>query len=570
VVTSAGLWNTEATVDEEELEGVPNAGDVVVGKYRVERILGVGGMGCVVAAEHSDLGQTVAIKFLLAKAAKNPKNIERFKREAQAAARIKSDHVARVTDIGTLPNGTPYMVMEHLDGEDLSERLLRGGVAIPEACRYILQACEALAEAHRAGIVHRDLKPANLFLTPHPAGGQRVKVLDFGISKILGPPGAGADLTKTSALMGSPLYMSPEQMMSAKDADARADIWALGVILYEMVTAVPPFIGDTLPEICGKILTAAPTPLDHALPGAPSTLASVVAGALAKKPEERYPTLAEFAMAVAPFAGPEGERSAAVVCRVLDRHPSAASAIPSTAPFGTPDAHAHPAHPHPAGAHPAGAQPAHPQPAGAHPSHAQPAGAATTGGSPPAGSPPTGAVTTGAPGAATVAPATQPSPQAYVTPLPATIPGTSPVHAHAAMATAASTGAPVAQTMSEEPPRRRRGPVIALAAVVLTVIIGATIVGLRRRARRAKGPDAAPVAAAPAVATVGPAATDSPEPSDSAGDDPQGLATAAPSASADARDRRPFKRPRAVDRVKKQLKKAKPGHKAKQGDDLFN
>ena len=235
---------------EEELEGVPSPGDVVLGKYRVERVLGVGGMGCVVAAQHTTLDQLVAIKFLLAKAAKNPQNVQRFTREAQAAARIRSDHVAKVSDIGALPDGSPYMVMEYLEGEDLADRLTRGGaLGVPQAVHFVLQACEALAEAHRAGIVHRDLKPANLFVTQLPAGGQRIKVLDFGISKIEVEPGKGDNLTKTSTLMGSPLYRSPEQMMSAKDADARADIWALGVILYELVAGSPPFLGATLPEI---------------------------------------------------------------------------------------------------------------------------------------------------------------------------------------------------------------------------------------------------------------------------------------------------------------------------------
>jgi serine/threonine-protein kinase len=313
-------------VEPEELEGVPRPGEIVVGKYRVERVLGVGGMGCVVAATHTTLAQPVAIKFLLNKAARNPKNIARFTREAQAAASIRSDHVAKVTDIGALDNGTPYMVMEYLAGEDLSQRIERGAMPIDQAVRFLLQACEALAEAHNAGIVHRDLKPANLFLEELPSGEQRVKVLDFGISKIVVGHGEGADLTRTSALMGSPLYMSPEQMMSAKAADGRADIWALGCILFELITMQPPFIGGTLPEICGKILGAPPTPIASLLPDVPPALAILLDKTLAKKPEERFQTLAELALALAPFGGVDAQASSERIVRVLGATTGADSA----------------------------------------------------------------------------------------------------------------------------------------------------------------------------------------------------------------------------------------------------
>jgi len=317
--STAALWHSLYLVaeDDSELEGIPEPGDVIVDKYRVDKVLGVGGMGCVVAATHLTLDQTVAIKFLLAKAARNPNNVTRFQREAQSAAKIRSDHVAKVSDIGTLPDGVPYMVMEFLDGEDLADRLERGPVQPHECVEWVLQACEALAEAHQAGIVHRDLKPANLFLAKLPDGAARVKVLDFGISKIVAAPGAGGDLTKTSALMGSPLYMSPEQMMSAKAADARADIWALGCILFEGLTRQPPFIGDTLPEICSKILTSPPSPLETLAPHAPPGLATVVMRCLEKKPEDRYANLGELATALAPLIGDKGSVSAKTIRRVL-------------------------------------------------------------------------------------------------------------------------------------------------------------------------------------------------------------------------------------------------------------
>ena len=528
------MWDTDFALelDQEELEGVPQPGDVVVEKYRVDRVLGVGGMGCVVAATHASLGTPVAIKFLLARAAKNPSNIERFQREAQAAARIKSDHVAKVTDVGTLASGTPYMIMEFLDGEDVSERLKRGAIAIPEACRYILQACEALAEAHAAGIVHRDLKPANLFLTPHPSGGHRVKVLDFGISKILAEPGVapGADLTKTSTLMGSPLYMSPEQMMSAKDADARADIWALGVILHELITGIPPFIGGTLPEICSKILTAPPTPLAQALPGAPPNLAAVLTRALAKKPDDRHPTLAELAVELAPFAGPAGQRSADIVCRVLGRSPSAATGVPATTP-----------------GHPTGID-------------------TTPGPAPPAGHP--GHVTTTPGGHAAPVGATA---GAHAATQVATHDDTvvSP-HQAQAMIDGAHTAAPVAQTFDGSEPKRSRRALVAAAVFGLVVLL-AIVVGVirkgRRRAAAAPDPPTAEPAEEPVEVTEEPSASD--RSADDAGEGGGDASEATPSSTTNLTDP-PQKKP------KKPRKPRLPGplrprkHKVKQGDDLFN
>jgi serine/threonine-protein kinase len=306
--------------EHEEFEGVPQPGEVILDKYRVDKVLGAGGMGVVVAATHLGLNQQVAIKFLLAKAARNPKAVQRFTREAQAAARIQSDYVTKVSDVGTLASGAPYMVMEHLDGEDLGEVLERGAaLPVPQAVTYLLQACEALAEAHKAGIVHRDLKPANLFLARRADGTSRVKVLDFGISKILIDPSKGdADhLTRTSTLMGSPLYMSPEQMISAKHADHRTDIWALGVILYELVSGHSPFLAGTLPEICSRIMAAPHDPLQGVAPHVPPGLVQVIDTCLVKKPEERCPNLAVLATALVPFGDHDAKRHADTICRVL-------------------------------------------------------------------------------------------------------------------------------------------------------------------------------------------------------------------------------------------------------------
>src|SRR5688500_4451427 len=220
-------------------------GDRIADKYVVESIIGEGGMGLVVAARHVELDQRVAIKLLLPAIAELGTAAERFRREARSAARIRSDHVCRVLDVGSLPSGVPYLVMEHLEGCDLATELeRRTRLPVAEAIEWVLQACEGLAEAHSVGIVHRDLKPANLFLARRSDGSKRIKLLDFGVSKALDDSGAGQHkLTQTSTLVGSPLYMSPEQLSSSRDVDVRTDIWALGAVLHELLSGKPPFSG---------------------------------------------------------------------------------------------------------------------------------------------------------------------------------------------------------------------------------------------------------------------------------------------------------------------------------------
>jgi serine/threonine-protein kinase len=275
-------------------------GEILAGKYRVDRVLGVGGMGVVVAAHHINLDEPFAIKFLLPETLKNADAVARFTREARAAAKIKNEHVARVSDVGTLENGAPYMVMEYLEGLDLSEWLAqRGRMPIEQAVDMILQACEAIAEAHALGIIHRDLKPANLFVANRANGRLCVKVLDFGISK---SSHLGGAMTSTSALMGSPLYMSPEQMQSSKDVDPRSDIWALGVILYELVTGQAPFNAETLPELVLRIMRAPPPPLRQVIPDAPAALEAVLLRCLDKERSARFASVAELTAALAPFA----------------------------------------------------------------------------------------------------------------------------------------------------------------------------------------------------------------------------------------------------------------------------
>jgi serine/threonine-protein kinase len=291
-------------------------GDIVAGKYRVDRVLGEGGMGVVVAATHEHLGQKVALKFLLPEMAANPEIVQRFLREARAAVQIHSEHVARVLDVGT-QDGAPYMVMEYLEGGDVARVLAeRGALPVSEAVGYVLQACEAIAEAHSLGIVHRDLKPANLFLAKRPTGKPSVKVLDFGISKA--PATAGdANLTKTSAIMGSPSYMSPEQLVSSASVDVRCDVWALGVVLYEMLAHAVPFLASSMPELVAAILQKNPQPLAAVRAGVPPGLDAVVDRCLQKDPARRYPNVAELARALLPFAPSRSEESIERIEHVL-------------------------------------------------------------------------------------------------------------------------------------------------------------------------------------------------------------------------------------------------------------
>jgi eukaryotic-like serine/threonine-protein kinase len=317
--------------DAEEIPVKP--GDILARKYRVERVLGIGGMGAVVAAIHLELDQRVALKFLLPSVAAKPEVVSRFAREARAAAKIRSEHVARVTDVGTLENGTPYIVMEYLEGQDLDAIVTNNGpLPIPLAVDYLLQASVAIAEAHMAGIVHRDLKPGNFFLARQTDGSEIVKVLDFGISKSLagGPESGGRSgvLTKTTDVFGSPLYMSPEQLKSSRDVDARADLWALGVILFELVSGQAPFDRGTVAEIFGAILHEKPLRLRAALPSAPGGLEQVVACCLEKEPERRYSNIGELASALSPFGSADSLVSLQRITRVMQGAGSGASLPP--------------------------------------------------------------------------------------------------------------------------------------------------------------------------------------------------------------------------------------------------
>jgi len=297
-------------------------GDVLGGKYRVERVIGSGGMGVVLAAHHLQLDERVALKLLRPEAVSDADAVARFVREARAAVKIKSEHVARVTDVGQLDGGVPYMVMEYLEGRDLATWLEESGPLSPEqVVEFVLQACEAMAEAHGLGVVHRDLKPSNLFCIRRADGRASVKVLDFGISKLSGPR-ADPRVTRTDTVVGSPAYMSPEQMQASRKIDARTDIWSLGVVLYQLLSGRLPFEGEAATDLAIKIATSTPPPLRSLAPEVPAGLEQVVLRCLEKDRAHRFQNVGELARALEPY-GPA--RARASVERVLATVEAAAS-----------------------------------------------------------------------------------------------------------------------------------------------------------------------------------------------------------------------------------------------------
>ncbi|HEY5946636.1 MAG TPA: protein kinase [Kofleriaceae bacterium] len=294
-------------------QGVYEPGTVVAGKYRIDRPLGSGGMGIVVAATHLQLGTPIALKFLHPDMMQKDSVVDRFMREARSSAQLRGENVCRVSDVGT-EEGQPFIVMELLHGQDLGTVLrTSGSLPVSSAAEIIMQACIALGEAHALGFVHRDIKPGNLFWTQRPDGTALIKVLDFGVAKA--PEDINFSLTQTANVMGSPGYMSPEQLKSSKTVDARSDIWSLGIVLYELVSGRMPFCGESITELA---LRVAMDPLPPLSGGVPPTFESVILRCLEKEPQRRFKDVAELASSLAPFVGPvRGNELAYAVTRVL-------------------------------------------------------------------------------------------------------------------------------------------------------------------------------------------------------------------------------------------------------------
>lgn len=280
-------------------------GQVVAGKYLIEKMLGRGGMGVVFQAQHLLLEERVALKIVAAsEGRRRASSVRRLLREARAASRLCSGRTARVRDVDRLADGTPYVVMDLLIGDDLAAYLAREGpLPVDLAVHFLLDACEALAEAHARGIVHRDIKPSNLFVESPPGGRPRLKVLDFGIAKTIEPDDVA--LTASDSVLGSPRYASPEQIRSSRDIGPASDVWSLGVVLYELVSGDTPFRAQTASALLAAVVADAPTPLRAGAPHIPAALEEAVLRCLEKAPQRRWESVVDLATALAPLI-PDG------------------------------------------------------------------------------------------------------------------------------------------------------------------------------------------------------------------------------------------------------------------------
>jgi eukaryotic-like serine/threonine-protein kinase len=272
-------------------------GDVLEGKYRIERVLGRGGMGTVYEGVHTRIHRRVAVKVLKSALAADDEMVKRFEREALAASSVRSPHVVEVFDVGQLPSGERFMILEFLDGESLSERLKRLGTMAPaQIFPIVMQMLNGLEAAHAAGIVHRDLKPANIFIAKTPAG-EVVKVLDFGVSKFSAIAGDG--FTQTGALVGTPHYMAPEQTKGARHAGHASDVYSAGAIVFRALTGRPPFLAETIHELIAKLISTPAPKIAEVAPAVAASAAAVVDRALLQDPAARYAGAADMRSAIA-------------------------------------------------------------------------------------------------------------------------------------------------------------------------------------------------------------------------------------------------------------------------------
>jgi serine/threonine protein kinase len=277
-------------------------GDLVAGKYRILRTIGRGGMGEVYQALHERLDRQVALKVLQARVDQFSSGVIRFEQEIKAMSLVNNPYVTRALDADILDDGSLYLVMEYLEGRDLRAELkLRRTIAYQEAVAYVMQACEGVSAVHQVGIVHRDLKPQNLFLT-HLDAARRVKVLDFGLAKFL--QAEIISLTATNMTVGTPLYMSPEQLCAPQDVSPRADIWALGVVLYELIAGISPFSADSPGAVVAAVVLEEPIALSDAVPDVPAALSDLLGEVFVKSPANRLGSMQEFAERLAPFGMP--------------------------------------------------------------------------------------------------------------------------------------------------------------------------------------------------------------------------------------------------------------------------
>jgi serine/threonine-protein kinase len=306
---------------------LPRPGDHILDRYVVESMLAAGGMGVVFKARHELLAERFAIKVLHPDMLGSSEVVSRFLREAQACVTLRGEHAVRVFDVGTMPNGLPFMVMELLTGHDLRRELQeRGPLPVEEAATWALQACQSLAEAHARGIVHRDIKPSNLFLSQQPDGRRIVKLIDFGISKVPSEANPNdTELTRNVGLLGSPQYMSPEQVRSASSVDHRSDIWSLGAVLYESLVGMPPFGGESVTAVAAMIVADDATPLERLRPELPEGLSQAVTRCLVKERGKRLQSVAELAELLEPFAI-EAPTPSGRVSRILSHQSTVASA----------------------------------------------------------------------------------------------------------------------------------------------------------------------------------------------------------------------------------------------------